>query len=125
MSRFVTGNVFLLLSMLCAASSQLLLKAVLRGIDPPGLAWRSWEPLLAPDRLGRGAAAMALIVAGFVFWVLCLARLELSYAYPVACSSILIVALLGVLVLGETMTPSAWAGAALIVGGVILLAPKG
>ena len=124
MTRFVAGNLFLFLSMACASTSQLILKAVLRGVDPPGLAWRSWHPFLAPDRLLRGGGAMILIVAGFGFWVLALARLELSYAYPIACSSILFVALLSAVFLGEPITPRMWAGTVLILIGVVLLTPQ-
>ena len=124
MSRFLAGNVLLLLSMACASTSQVILKTVLRGVDPPGLAWSSWQPFLAPERLLPGAGAMTMIVAGFVFWVLALARLELSYAYPVACSSILFVALLSAVFLGEPITPKMWAGTVLILVGVVLLTPQ-
>ena len=34
MSRFVAGNLFLLLSMLCASSSQVLTKLLLGDLDP-------------------------------------------------------------------------------------------
>ena len=124
MSRFLAGNVLLLLSMACASTSQVILKTVLRGVDPPGLAWSSWQPFLAPERLLPGAGAMTQIVGGFVFWVLALARLELSYAYPVACSSILFVALLSAVFLGEPITPKMWAGTVLILVGVVLLTPQ-
>lgn len=124
MTRFVVGNLFLLLSMVCASTSQLILKTVLQGVEPPGLAWSSWQPFFAPDRFLRGSGAMILIVAGFGFWVLALARLELSYAYPIACSSILFVALLSAVFLGEPITPKMWAGTALILIGVILLTPQ-
>jgi len=124
MSRFAAGNVFLLLSMACAATAQIFLKQALDGVAP-GLTWRSWQPLLAPDRAVRGGFALLLIVAGFVLWTLCLARLDLSYAYPIASGSILLVALLSVALLGESMSPRMWLGALLIVAGVLLLTPRG
>ena len=124
MTRFVAGNLFLLLSMTCGSVSQLILKAALRGADPPGVSLSSWQPFLTPDRLLRGGGAMILIVAGFGFWVLALARLELSYAYPIACSSILFVALLSAVFLGEPMTPKMWVGTVMILVGVILLTPQ-
>jgi drug/metabolite transporter (DMT)-like permease len=124
MTRFVAGNLFLLLSMVCASTSQLILKTVLRDVDPPGLTWSSWQPFLTPERFLRGAGAMTLIVSGFAFWVLALARLELSYAYPIACSSILFVALLSAVFLGEPITPKMWAGTVLILIGVALLTPQ-
>ena len=124
MTRFVSGNLFLLTSMVCAATSQLLLKDSLQGIDPPGLTLASWRPLLETQRLARGGTAGLLIGIGFVCWVLCLARLPLAYAYPIACSSIVFVALLGVLFLGETVTPRMLAGTLLITLGVLLLTPR-
>lgn len=124
MSRFASGNLFLLLSMICATTAQVFLKRALDGVEP-GLSLESWRPLLEADRAGRGLLALALIGAGFVFWTLCLARLELSYAYPIASASILFVALLSVLFLGESMTPRMWLGAACIVVGVALLTPRG
>lgn len=124
MTRFFYGNLFLLSSMICAATSQILLKGVLQEIAPPGLAPSSWRPLLTSDRVLRGGAAGSLVVVGFVFWVLCLARLPLGYAYPVACSSIVIVALLGVLFLGESITPRMLVGTLLITLGVALLTPR-
>jgi drug/metabolite transporter (DMT)-like permease len=124
MSRFLAGNIFILLSIACASTSQVILKTVLRGVEPPGLAWGSWQPFLAPERFLRGTVAMTLIVGGFGFWVLALARLELSYAYPVACSSILFVALLSAVFLGEPITPRMWVGTVVILIGVVLLTPQ-
>jgi drug/metabolite transporter (DMT)-like permease len=63
-------------------------------------------------------------VTGFAFWLMCLARLPLGYAYPVACSSIVIVALLGVVFLGEAITPRMLGGTLLIVLGVWLVTPR-
>ena len=65
-----------------------------------------------------------MLVAGFLFWILCLVRLELSYAYPVACSSVLFVSLFSVIFLGETVTPRMWIGTAFILVGLVLLMPK-
>jgi len=47
------------------------------------------------------SAALAMIVMAFIFWTLSLSRLELSNAYPIACSSALIVVFFSVLFLGE------------------------
>jgi drug/metabolite transporter (DMT)-like permease len=123
-SDFVLGNVFLLCSLLLGAGSQVLFKAVFNEVGPLRLAGAVNDLLLAgPGRTARLAAAAGLLVAGFVCWVLSLSRLNLSYAYPVACSSALLVALGGVLFLNETVTPRMWGGAALIVLGTVLLAP--
>ena len=124
MSRFLSGNIFLLMSMVLAATSQIILKGVLREVEPLGLNWSAWQSMLAPERLIRAGTAMLMIGVGFLSWVMCLARLELSYAYPVACSSILLVALFSAVFLGESITLKMWLGSALIVVGVILLMPQ-
>jgi drug/metabolite transporter (DMT)-like permease len=122
-TRFLTGNLFLLLSMVCAVSSQILLKALLDEMQPAPSGWRWIAELLSPERIVRGGLSAVLLVAGFLFWVACLVRLDLSYAYPVACVSVLFVTLFSVVVLGEPVTVRMWAGTALIVVGLILLAP--
>jgi drug/metabolite transporter (DMT)-like permease len=64
---------------------------------------------------------MVLLVAGFLLWVLCLTKLDLSYAYPVVCSSVLLVAFFSGLFLGETITVRTWCATALILAGLVLL----
>ena len=81
-------------------------------------------PTLVPLPRNQNTIARSVSVAGFGFWVLALARLELSYAYPIACSSILFVALLSTVFLGEPMTPKMWVGTVMILVGVILLTPQ-
>jgi uncharacterized membrane protein len=65
-----------------------------------------------------------MIVGGFVFWTLSLTKLNLSYAYPIACSSALLVAFLSAAVLGETVTLKTWMGTLLIVLGTALIVPS-
>jgi multidrug transporter EmrE-like cation transporter len=122
MSRFALGNLFLAASIGCAALSQVLLKGVLR-TSPPGDLGSLLSTLLGPGRFGRSALALALVASGFVCWLQALSRLDLSYAYPVACASILVVALLSWLVLGEPLSIRAWIGTLLVLAGVALLAP--
>ncbi len=57
------------------------------------------------------------------FWALCLSRLSLSYAYPVASTSVLLIAVFSVVVLGEAISLKMWAGTALILVGIVLLRP--
>jgi uncharacterized membrane protein len=64
-----------------------------------------------------------MLGVGLVFWLLCLDRLNLSYAYPIACSSVLLVALFSGLFLGETVTLKMWSGTVLILIGIVLLMP--
>jgi drug/metabolite transporter (DMT)-like permease len=121
MSRFVLGNIFLICSMACAVCSQLLIKALLNETASERLGWHQLQQLLQSDRLLRSSLAMALVVAGFLLWVLTLSKLDLSYAYPVACSSVLVVAFFSALFLGEAVTFKTWCATALIMIGLILL----
>jgi uncharacterized membrane protein len=53
--------------------------------------------------------------------VLCLTKLDLSYAYPVVCSSVLLVAFFSGMFLGETITLRTWLATALILIGLAIL----
>ena len=121
MSRFLIGNVFLFCSMILAVGSQLLIKALIDEVRPSGLELRQLLAFGEGDRLLRGGLAAAMVVAGFICWLLCLVRLDLSYAYPVVCSSVLLVAIFSVLFVGETMTVRTWCATLLILLGLILL----
>ena len=125
MDRFLTGNMFLALSMLCAASSQVLIKQLLIEVNAVSFDSNTIRALLEGTRPWRGGTALVMVVVGFGFWILCLGRLNLSYAYPIACSSVLLVSLLSIVFLGEAMTPRMWFGTVLILGGVVLLMPQG
>ena len=57
-----------------------------------------------------------------LLWLVILSRLDLSYAYPVVCSSVLLVAFFSGLFLGETITIRTWCATALILVGLVLLA---
>jgi drug/metabolite transporter (DMT)-like permease len=121
---FLAGNVFLLGSMLCTVVSQVLLKRV---IDEARLSLAGGAvllDLLTPERLLRGVTPLLLMVLGFVLWVLCLARLDLAYAYPIACASVLFVTLFSAIFLQEAVTARTWAGTVLVLLGVVLLGPS-
>jgi drug/metabolite transporter (DMT)-like permease len=125
MSAFWAGNVFLLLSILCASASQLVFKVLFNATGPLRLDWAFFEVLHSWDRFGRLVLASALLVAGFLFWLLSLSRLNISYAYPIACSSAALVTWLGVAFLGETVSARMWGGTLLIVVGTALIVPPG
>ena len=125
MSGFWVGNACLLLSMLCASGSQIVFKALFNETGPLRLNGAFAQALASPGRLPRLALALALLVAGFLFWLASLSRLNVSYAYPIACSSALLVTFLGVLLLGEAVSARVWWGTVLIVVGTALVAPPG
>jgi drug/metabolite transporter (DMT)-like permease len=123
MQRFVVGNVYLLLSMVSAVSSQILLKALIDELQPLISGLRELPGAFDGPRSMRLAASLALLVAGYGFWVLSLTRLNLSYAYPIACCSVLVAVLLSVLFLGESVSPRQWIGTVLLLTGAVLLMP--
>jgi drug/metabolite transporter (DMT)-like permease len=124
MSTFWIGNTYLLLAMLCSSGSQGVFKALFNERGPLGFNGAFVQALCYPGRVLRISAALALLIAGFVFWMMSLSRLDLSYAYPVACSSAVIVILFSVLFLGEAVSIRSWCGTVLIVLGTVLLAPS-
>jgi multidrug transporter EmrE-like cation transporter len=115
---------YLLLGMLCASGSQIVFKTLFNETGPLGFNRFFVQALCYPGRVLRVLAALALLVAGFVLWMMSLSRLDLSYAYPVACSSAVIVTLFSVLFLGESVSIRSWGGTVLIVLGTVLLTPS-
>lgn len=123
MSGFWVGNIFLALSVVSGAAAQVLLKHVMNAAGPKPFDWRVPSTLIASGILPLASLALTLLVASFLFWLASLSRLDLSYAYPLACASALIVALLGVFFLGESLTVRMGLGIILIVAGTALLVP--
>ena len=121
-SNFWIGNLFLMCSILCGSVSQLFFKIYLNKYPPLKLDASLFKLLFSGVETLLLLAACILLVAGFGFWVLSLSRLDLSYAYPIASASVLLVTALSFIFLGETMTLNMWLGTVLVVAGVILLA---
>lgn len=61
------------------------------------------------------------VLASFVFYLMLMSWADYSYVMPVSSFGYALVALLGVVVLGESVTPGRWAGVALICLGVGLV----
>jgi len=121
MSKFWIGNLYLLLAMLCAAGSHVMLKALLNEIGTLGFDWASLQAMCSFGRASRIFAALATLVVGFLLWIMSLSRLDISYAYPIASSSALLVTFFSVLFLDEAVSARMWLATALIVLGTILL----
>ena len=124
MSRFLLGNLFLLLSLFSAAGGHILLKAVIDDVKSTGINREMLRLLLSGERLVRGGLGGFLIVVAFVFWMLALTKLDLSYAYPIACSSVLLVTIFSAVFLGEPVTARTYLASALILVGIALLMPS-
>jgi drug/metabolite transporter (DMT)-like permease len=125
MSPAMIGNLLLLISLVSTAVSQVLFKDVLNRLDATSLQWSTLQALFqSPALILRVTLASVLVGAGFIFWMFSIARLNLSYAYPVASSSVLLVAFLSGMFLGEPLTLRVWGGTVLILAGIILLSPQ-
>ena len=65
---------------------------------------------------------LAIFGASAVVWLLVLSRASLSFAYPFASLSYLLIVLADRLVLHETVPPLRWAGVFFIMTGIVLVA---
>jgi drug/metabolite transporter (DMT)-like permease len=123
MWKFWIGNLYLLVAVLCASGGHIMLKALLNELGTFGFDWSSLQAMCSLGRALRLLAALAMVIAGFLFWIMSLSRLNISYAYPIASSSVLLVTFFSVLFLNEAVSARMWWGTALIVIGTILVAP--
>ena len=64
---------------------------------------------------------LACYALGAVAWIMVLTRVPLSWAYPILALNQIIILLLAWAVFGETVSAVRWAGALLIVAGVVLV----
>ncbi len=65
---------------------------------------------------------LALYALGALVWLLVLARLDVTRAYPFVGLGFVLVATLGAMLLGETLTPARVVGTLLVVSGVLCVA---
>ena len=66
-----------------------------------------------------------LYALGAIAWIAVLRRMDLSYAYPFLALNFVLIALVGQVVLGETMPWIRWVGIAAICVGILLIANSG
>lgn len=113
------NNVLLLLAVALLSASQVLQKVGatrrLAGVRNPG----DWiKALLSPELLG----AIACIVAGTALWLAVLYRMDVSRAFPFLSLTTVVVMAASQFVLREQVSLHRWAGVALIVIGIALVA---
>lgn len=117
-------------SVMLATAGQLLLRA---GMDQVGYVGAS--RVTRPIELVLDVSAEPRVLAGLLLfglsalaWLIVLSRAPLSFAYPFAGLTYVLVALFGKYVLNEDVPALRWFGIALIIGGIILVgrtAPTG
>jgi len=123
MSQHLLGNLYLVTGILCSAASQVLIKLAVNRMEHTRWdfsALRQLTDLAVAVPLFTGGF---LLILGFLFWLASLTRLDLSYAYPIACTSVLLVTLLSAVFLNETVTLRTWVGTLLILLGILALTP--
>ena len=114
----------ILTSVTLAAVAQLTLKTGVNHVKPPGgadleLSGSSLRSLLTSPIVWVGLLLFGLSA---VVWLFALSRASLSFAYPFASLSYVLILIFGRLVLHEQVTPLRLAGVALIVAGIVLVA---
>ncbi|MEP7059320.1 MAG: EamA family transporter [Actinomycetota bacterium] len=65
---------------------------------------------------------LALFGVSAIIWLFALSRVDLSFAYPFAALGYVIIVLASLTVLHESVPPLRWAGVALIMAGIVLVA---
>ena len=86
-----------------------------------GLLGKALTMLFSPWVLG----GLALYGVGTVLWLFALKRLDLSLAYPFVAMSFVMVALSGMMILGEPVNAARVIGIGLIVTGLVVMAWAG
>jgi multidrug transporter EmrE-like cation transporter len=114
----------ILLSVTLAAVAQLTLKHGMNTVNDD----------LAPARFGLDARSLGVLLRTpaiytglFLFglsalvWLVVLSRASLSFAYPFAALTYVLILLFDLFILDETVPPLRWAGVAFIVAGIFLV----
>ncbi len=81
-----------------------------------------WHTTLTIATTPAVITGLALYVSGAMLWLLVLARIDVSQAYPFVGLGFLVTMALGILVLGETLSASRIAGTLLVATGILLVA---
>jgi drug/metabolite transporter (DMT)-like permease len=121
------GFSLLLASILLSTIAQFLLKAAMNDIGLlPSLADLNLWPFITVHQIPllQIGLGLGLYASGTVSWLLCLTRLELSFAYPVSTLQYLLVFLAAWLLLGEEIYPLRWVGMVVIVLGVVVMSSE-
>jgi drug/metabolite transporter (DMT)-like permease len=113
----------ILLSVTIAALAQITLKVGVNRVTPAG------RTLTLDGSSLKSLATSPIVIGGLVLfglsavvWLLVLSRAALSFAYPFASLSYVLILVAGYFVLHEQVTPLRLAGVALIVIGIVLIA---
>jgi drug/metabolite transporter (DMT)-like permease len=125
--RTVVIIVFILTSVAMAAVGQLVLKfGVDQVVKNGGVVLR--EPVSTVARVARTPAVwggLALFGLSASMWIVVLSRTSLSFAYPFASLTYVLILLFDRLVLNEPVSGLRYGGVALIIAGLVLISRTG
>ena len=113
----------IVVSVLLAAAAQITLKIGMTRAGPIGGSDLQ-SPMEAVLRVARQPAVWAglvLFAASAVFWMVVLSRVPLSFAYPFAALTYVVIVLFDRLVLSVPVPGLRWAGVFFIVSGIVLI----
>jgi uncharacterized membrane protein len=117
MSQFLLGNALLFFSVVLGAGSQVVFKLIFNEAGPLRLNAGLWDQVSNARTLSFLIVGFSMLIVGFLCWMASLTKLNLSYAYPVACGSALLAVGLSAVFLGEAVTFKMWLGAGLVALG--------
>jgi multidrug transporter EmrE-like cation transporter len=115
------GNYFLLfISISLAVTGQLLMKKGMQTFGAISIRELAVKliPMLTNPLVFLGLAAFGVSA---IFWLVVLSRLDLSLVYPMVSIGYVVVAILSMMLLGESLSFIRWLGIAIICMGVMLI----
>lgn len=116
----------ILLSVFLAAIAQITLKSGMNQVtESAGVVTLSGDSLKAIATNPVVWLGLLLFAGSALAWLFVLSRVPLSFAYPFASLSYLLIVVADRFVFHETIPPARWAGVALIMSGIVLVARTG
>ena len=113
----------ILVSVTLAAVAQLTLKHGMNQVrDSYGVASLNAGSLKAIASTPAVWLGLVLFGVSAIVWLLVLSRASLSFAYPFAAITYILIVVFDRFILDETVPPLRWAGVALIAAGIVLVA---
>ena len=114
---------YILISVIAGAAGQLLLKQGMGALGPVTIS--AGQIFNVIWRIGTNpyvVIGLAIYMGGTLFWLAAISRVDLSYAYPFASLSYVVMLVVAWQVFHENITPSRLLGTLVICVGVLLVA---
>jgi uncharacterized membrane protein len=117
-----TAIFYILVSVVAGAVGQIMLKKGMSSMGPLTLTLKQLLPMVW--RIGTNpyvVGGLAIYVSGTLFWLIALSRVELSYAYPFASLSYVVMLVASWLLFKENISIARLLGTAVVGLGVFLI----